>query len=81
MFCDFLMTFIFKNDVNVPSKSNKQKDRIKNDFSLTPLKIVYENNRIRIRIQSISQSYGSAESAPYQNFRDPQHWRELLWIC
>jgi hypothetical protein len=43
LFCDFFMTFYsLKNDVNVPSKSNKQKNLV--------LKVSDENRRILIRI-------------------------------
>jgi hypothetical protein len=34
LFCDFFWTFILKNDVKVPSKSNKQKNFLKNSFLL-----------------------------------------------
>jgi hypothetical protein len=40
--------FIFENDVNVPSKSNKQKNVIKNYFFVDLLKVNDKNSRILI---------------------------------
>jgi hypothetical protein len=40
--------FIFENDVNVPSKSNKQKNILQNLFFVGILKVSDENSRIRI---------------------------------
>jgi hypothetical protein len=34
MLCDFFLTFIFENNVNVPQKSNKQRDCKKLNFLL-----------------------------------------------
>ncbi len=42
--CDFFMTFIFENDVNVPSESKKQKNLEKG-----VLKVNDKNSMIRIR--------------------------------
>ncbi len=53
-----------KNDVNVPSKSNKQK-MLTSCRSLT--KIAGSGSA------SLSQRYGSADPDPYQNFMDTQH--------
>jgi hypothetical protein len=50
------------NDVNVPSKSYKQKNF---------LKIAIKNSRIRIRIK---KRHGSADPDPHQNVLDPHHW-------
>jgi hypothetical protein len=46
-FCDFFMTFLFENYVNVASKSNQQKI-----FLVVILKVADENNRIKSRILS-----------------------------
>jgi hypothetical protein len=48
MFCNFLF---LKNDVNVASKKNKQKNAEKNYFLFAILKVTDENSRIRIRIR------------------------------
>ncbi len=69
---DFLS---LKNDVNVPSKSNKQKNFFKLVF-VGVLKVNNENSWIRIRRSgsgSISQMHGSAYPDPYQNVMDPHH--------
>jgi hypothetical protein len=44
---DFLS---FKNDANVPSKSNKQKKCLRNKFFVAILKVIDENSRIRIHL-------------------------------
>ncbi len=67
---DFLS---LKNDVNVPSKSNKQK----NIFLLTSWRSLTKIAGSGSASGSISQGYGSADPDPYQNFLDPQHWLEL----
>ncbi len=56
-----------KNDVNVPSKSNKQKSY--DVLKVTDEKIAGSG--------SISQRYGSADPDPYQNFMHPQHWLKV----
>jgi hypothetical protein len=65
---DFLS---LKNDVNVPSKSNKQKNFAKKEFFVGVLKVKIAGSG------SISQSHGSADSDqdpdPHQNVMDPQH--------
>ncbi len=43
------MIFILENDVNVPSKSNKQKNFGKESFFVGVLKVKDENSTIRIR--------------------------------
>ncbi len=58
---DFLS---LKNDVNVPSKSNKQKNFLMSWRSLT--KIAGSGSI------TISQNYRSADPHPYQNFMDPR---------
>ncbi len=58
-----------KNDVNVASKSNKQKKFDKKKFLFHIFKVTDEISRIRR-----SQRYGSADPGPYQNVTDPQHW-------
>ncbi len=58
------MTFsLYKNDVNVASKSNSYK------FLVVILKVTNENNNCG----SVSQRYGSADPDPYQHVTDPQH--------
>jgi hypothetical protein len=47
----FLFDFLsFKNYVNVPSKSNKQKNLFFISFLFSNLKSITKNSRIRIRI-------------------------------
>jgi hypothetical protein len=91
-FLYFVTLFDFlslKNDVNVPSKSNKQKNCVKNLFIAGMLKANDENSRIRIQDPdpdpgsgsgSISQRYGSEDPDPDppQNVMDPEHWLEPL---
>jgi hypothetical protein len=68
------MTFLsLKNDVKVPSKSNKEKKFRKKLFFVDVLKVTDEKNS-RIGSGSISQRYGSADQDPSQNFMDPQHF-------
>ena len=65
-----------KNDVNVPSKSNKQKNFFLNLFFVGVLKVNDENSRIGSESGSISQRHVSADPDPdpYQNVMDPQHY-------
>ncbi len=58
--------FIFKNAVNISSKSYKQKNLIKKLVFFGVLKVNDENSRIRRR--------GSVDPDPHQNVMDPQHW-------
>ncbi len=51
-----------KNDVNVPSNSNKQKNTTKKLFFVGVLKVTDEKTRILSRIH------------PYQNVIDPEHY-------
>jgi hypothetical protein len=60
-----------KNDVNVPSKSNKQKI-----ISVDVLKVTDEIAGSGSGCGSISQRYGSEDPDPYKNFMDPQHWQK-----
>ncbi len=67
---DFLS---LKNDVNVPSKSNKQKKLCKN------ISFLLASSRSMTKIEgsgSINQRHGSADPDPDppQNVMDPQHW-------
>ncbi len=65
---DFLS---LENDVNVPSKSNKQQKLfLTNLFFVGLLKVNGENSRIP---GSISQRHGSADPDPHKNVMDPQH--------
>jgi hypothetical protein len=52
MFCDFFDFLSLKNDVNVASKSNKQKTLRKKLFIVAILKVTDENSRIQSRIWS-----------------------------
>jgi hypothetical protein len=61
--------FLLLYDVNVPSKSNEQKNSEEKIFFFDILKVTDENRRIRIR----NQRYGSADLDPYQNVTDSQH--------
>ncbi len=56
-----------ENDVNVPSKSNKQKNIFKNLCFVAVLKVNDENSR--------SQRHGSEDldPDPHQNVVDPEH--------
>jgi hypothetical protein len=58
-----------KNDVNVPSKSNKQKTLLTSSRSLTKIAGCGSASGF------ISQRYGSGDpdSDPYQTFMDPKH--------
>jgi hypothetical protein len=60
-----------KTDVNVPSKSNKQKFFEKNLVFVGILKAT--DDKCRIRISTVSLWYGSADPDPYQNVKDPRH--------
>jgi hypothetical protein len=52
LFCDFFMTFyLWKIDVKVASKTNKQKTLIIKQFLVDILKVTDENSRIRNRIR------------------------------
>ncbi len=65
-----------KTDVNVPSKSNKQNNFLKNSF-------LFASWRSMPKIAgSISQRHGSADPDPQQNIMDPEHCRILItpWI-
>jgi hypothetical protein len=66
-----------KNDVNVPLKSNKPKNLLKNSFFVGVLKVNDENSSIRIRIR-IHQSEAwirglDLDPDPHQNVMEPQH--------
>jgi hypothetical protein len=82
-FFDFLS---LKNDVNVPSKSNKQKKLCsKSNFLLASG--VSDENRIRppgsgseSGSGSIGQRHGSADPDPHQNVMDPQHCLSVPYI-
>ncbi len=74
-----LLLFYFvslKNDVYVPSKSNKLENFNKKKFFVGLLKVNDENWRIRIRIQiHYSDAWISGfDPDPHQNVMDPQHW-------
>ncbi len=72
MFCDFFMTFkLWKNDVNVASKSNKQKN-ILNNFFCCHLEGHWR--KAGSGSVSFSQRYGPSDPDPYQNVTDLQHW-------
>ncbi len=71
LFHDFLS---LKKDVNVPSKSNKQKN-----FFLISFLLAFSRSMTKIRGSesgsgSISQRHGSADPDPHKNVMDPQHW-------
>jgi hypothetical protein len=85
-FVTSLWLFILENDVNVPSKSDKQKNlEIKISFfnfllaswrSLT--KIAGSGAGAGTKSRPVSQRYGSADPYPHQNVTDPQHWFEAF---
>jgi hypothetical protein len=67
------MSLIFEKNVNVPFKSNKQKNLEKNNFLLP-------SPRSLMKITgsgSVCQRYGSADPDPFQNATDQQHWFEV----
>jgi hypothetical protein len=68
LFLDFFITFYF--EVNIPSKSNKQK------------KIILCWRLEGTGSRSVSQRYESADSdlAPYQNVTDPEHLELLRYF-
>ncbi len=71
---DFLS---LKNDVNVPSKSNKQKKLYwKLSFLLAFWRSMTKISGSGSESGSISQRHESADPDPPQNVMDPQHW---LW--
>jgi hypothetical protein len=71
---DFLS---LKNDVNVPSKSNKQKKLRKIIFLLTSCRSLTKI----AGSGSISQRYGSADPDPYKNCMNPQHCFYIYRRC
>jgi hypothetical protein len=77
-FATSLLTLFLKNAVNVPSKSNTQKNVEKNSFFLASgrsmTKIAGSGAESGYGAGSIGQRHGSADSEPYQNVPDPQHW-------
>ncbi len=65
--------FIFENDIDVPSKSNKPKNFFfKFAFCWHRGKVNDENSRIRIRMAWIRGS----RSGSTPNVMDPQHWKK-----
>jgi hypothetical protein len=66
-FVTFLDLLSLKNDVNVPSKSYKQKNLFIFIFFVGVLKVNDENSRIRIRIPD-------PDPDPHQSVMDPEHW-------
>jgi hypothetical protein len=72
LFFDFLSS---KNDVNVPSKSNNQKDFFKVSFWRSVTKIAWSGSESGSG--SISQRHGYAVSDPHQNIMDPRHWQRV----
>ncbi len=68
---DFLSS---KNDVNVPSKSNKQKNCIeKIRFLLASWRFMTKKANSGSAFGSINQKHGSADPDPHQNVMDPEH--------
>jgi hypothetical protein len=59
-----------KNDVNVPSKSKKQKREI---FLLAFYRFLTKRAEFEARSKS-GQKYGSEDPDPNQNVTDPEHW-------
>ncbi len=84
---DLLLLFDFlslKNDVNVPSKSNKQK-KFKKIISFL---LAYWRSMTKIagsgsESGSIRQRHGSEDTDPdpYQNVLDPQHWLYSIMVA
>jgi hypothetical protein len=75
---DFLS---LKNDVNVASKSNKQKKLCKKiNFLLASWRSMTKTAGSGSESGSISQTHGSADPDPDQpqNVMDPQHWK-IVW--
>jgi hypothetical protein len=79
----FVISFGFvisENDVNVPSKSNKQKTYIKKFFFFVDLLEVNDENRGSGSAPGygsapgfICQRHGSANPDPHQNVMDPEY--------
>jgi hypothetical protein len=67
----FFDSLSLKNDVNVPSKSIKQKNR-KKIFLVVVLSVTDEKSRIRIRIRWSEARSADPDPNPYQNVRDPE---------
>jgi hypothetical protein len=67
LLCDFLCTFIFKNDANVPSKIIKQKNFVLFASRSSMTKIARSGSG------SNSQRHESADPDPHQNVMDPEH--------
>ncbi len=59
-----------KNNVNVPTKSNKQENLEKNCVLL----VSWRSMEKIAGSGSISHRHGSGDPDPYQNVTDPQHW-------
>jgi hypothetical protein len=71
MFCDFSMTcYPSKNRFNGTVR-NKQQNVAKKNF-VGILKATTKKRRIQIRNQAYR--YGSKDTDPYQNVKDPEHW-------
>jgi hypothetical protein len=67
------MTFLsLKNDVNVPSKSNKQKTLAQKIFFVAVLKVKDENSRIRIHWSRTTSLVADPDS-------DPTYYSELYY--
>ncbi len=73
-----------KNDVNVPSKSNKQKNFEQNSFLLISWRSMTKiaGSGSGSESGSISQMHGSADPDPdpHQNVIDPQHCLNFMFV-
>ncbi len=69
-FVTYFWLLSLKNIVNVPSKSNKQKNFFKISFLLASWRSM--TKIAGSRSGSISQRHGSTD--PHQNVMDPEHW-------
>ncbi len=58
--------WLFVIDVNVPTKSNKQRNLVKRLFLLASWRSLTK------RARSVSHRYGSEDPDPYQNVTDPE---------
>jgi hypothetical protein len=69
-----------KIDVNVASKSNKQKNFLKSHLEGSLTKTAGSGAGVRSGSESgVSQRYGSADPDPYQNVADQQHRLQISW--
>jgi hypothetical protein len=71
LYFHFIVTSLsVKNDVNVPSKRNEQKNLGKKIYGLASGRSLMN----RAGSVSVRQRYGTEDSDPDQNVTNPEHW-------